>query len=171
MGVSRCYSDIGWEAGIRAESFRAKARNAMPWRRGRPANERTRVSELAGKQGFEPRYRGPESGVGILVGFGPLRLFRFSRPPLRWASVRFGALPCSGSQSVSLSSSVALTASPSSLTTGAVLRSRHFRGDISEKVSIAPTDRTLVCAEARDPLCQRSSFSIRHLVQQANDPG
>src|SRR5215471_10755318 len=48
------------EAGIRAESFRARARNAMPWKRCRPANERTGVSELAGRQGFELRYRGPE---------------------------------------------------------------------------------------------------------------
>jgi hypothetical protein len=54
---------------------------------------------MAGRQGFEPRYRGPESGVGIPVRFGR-----------RWfalvlsitASVRFGPFRSIPVQSVSI---------------------------------------------------------------------
>ena len=58
------------------------------------------VSELlAERQGFEPRYRGPESGAWITVGFGPLRfapVFSIS------SSVCFPPFRCALVQSVSL---------------------------------------------------------------------
>jgi hypothetical protein len=58
---------------------------------------------MAGRQGFEPRYRGPESGVGILVDFDPLCFAPvLSDPPLLSAPFRFGALPRSLSLCVSL---------------------------------------------------------------------
>ena len=58
------FGEIGWEAGIRAESFRAQRGTRCPGSDAdQPTSERGRVSELAGRQGFEPRYRGPEPRV------------------------------------------------------------------------------------------------------------
>ena len=54
---------------------------------------------LAGRQGFEPRYRGPESGEWISVCFGPLC---FAPVLSATASVCFGPFRSAPVQSVSL---------------------------------------------------------------------
>jgi hypothetical protein len=54
---------------------------------------------MAGRQGFEPRYRGPESGAGIPVRFGSLW---FAPVSLITDSVRFGPCRCAPVQNVSL---------------------------------------------------------------------
>jgi hypothetical protein len=56
---------------------------------------------LARRQGFEPRYRGPESGARALLRFGPCGFRPFLSPRLRSASVCSAALPCNVSHCVS----------------------------------------------------------------------
>jgi hypothetical protein len=63
-------------------------------------------AKLAGRQGFEPRYRGPESGSPILVRFDPLRCVRFLAKYLRSAPVCFASFLCSLSHCVSLTPAV-----------------------------------------------------------------
>jgi hypothetical protein len=56
---------------------------------------------LAGRQGFEPRYRGPESGSPISAGVDPHRFFGFLTPSVRFAPVGFAAFSRSLSHRVS----------------------------------------------------------------------
>ena len=60
-----------------------------------------RELNLAGRQGFEPRYRGPESGSRVSVRFDRLRFPRFLATTRRFGPVRLARLPCSLSHPVS----------------------------------------------------------------------
>ena len=55
--------EIGWEAGIRNPSRRAEHVARLPERPAEQATTELKTRELAGRQGFEPRYRGPEPRV------------------------------------------------------------------------------------------------------------
>jgi hypothetical protein len=63
--------------------------------------ENTSQNGVAGRQGFEPRYRGPESGARASVRFGRCSFRPFLSPRLRFASVRSAALACNVSHRVS----------------------------------------------------------------------
>jgi hypothetical protein len=73
-------------------------RRALRTAAGGRARPQHRAKFVAGRQGFEPRYRGPESGAGIPVGSGPLW---FVRVRSITGSVRFGPLRCAPVQNVS----------------------------------------------------------------------
>ena len=100
-------------------------------------SSRKRERSLAGRQGFEPRYRGPESGSRASVRFGRLRFWPFFAPTLRSAPFDFGPLPCSLSHRVS-----APLPSHSGLVVGPDLRScSHLIYFVQEAASAAPRAR------------------------------
>ena len=70
---------------------------------------------LAGRQGFEPRYRGPECESPISVRFDSLRFLRFSRRPLaprRSVSLRSCAACLTVSHALATAIRVAAAATP-----------------------------------------------------------
>jgi hypothetical protein len=105
---------------------------------------------LAGRQGFEPRYRGPESGLPMSVRVGPLRFLRFFAPVVRSAPFRFATFVCSVSHCVSgsgVASSAPVKCSGHTFMPACRTAFQSCMANVATTISV-PTDSCHVSADA-----------------------